>query len=78
MCLPQDDPNGRNSWDETAVLVAVRGASNYFDTEQGTMTVLDDGSNQWEKSISGMHARLLFKMPKDQLTEIIENMMMHK
>ena len=78
MCLPQDDPNGRNSWDQTAVLVAVRGAGDYFDVERGTMTVMDDGSNRWEKCTEGMHARLLFKMPKEQLTGIIEDMMMHK
>lgn len=78
MCLPQDDPNGRNSWDQTAVLVAVRGAGDYFDVERGTMTVMDDGSNRWEKCAEGMHARLLFKMPKEQLTGIIEDMMMHK
>ena len=66
---------------ETAVpciLVEVRGAGNYFDIERGTMTVMDDGSNRWEKCTEGMHARLLFKMPKEQLTGIIEDMMMHK
>ena len=30
MCLPQDNPNGRDSWDQTATLVAVRGASKYL------------------------------------------------
>lgn len=78
MCLPQDDPKGRNSWDETAVLVAVRGIRDYFDIERGTITVLDNGSNIWEKNEKGMHSRLLFKMPKDQLTKVIEDMMMHK
>ena len=30
MCLEQDNPEGRNSWDQSAVLVAVRGAEPYF------------------------------------------------
>lgn len=78
MCLAQDDPKGRDSWDQTAVLVAVRGPRDYFDIERGTITILDDGSNKWEKNEKGMHARLLPKMPVDQLTDVIESMMMHK
>lgn len=78
MCLPQDDPKGRESWDQTTVLVGVQGIRDYFDLEQGVMTVNSDGSNTWKKKASGKHARLLFKMPKDQLATVIETMMMHK
>ena len=39
MCLEQDNPEGRNSWDQSAVLVAVRGAEPYFGLETGTLTV---------------------------------------
>lgn len=78
MCLPQDNPKGRDSWDQTATLVAVRGLRDYFDAERGTITVMDDGSNTWKKEDKGMHSRLLFKMPKEELTSVIETMMMHK
>ena len=77
MCLPQDNPNGRDSWDQTATLVAVRGASKYFDVENGTIIIHDDGSNSWKKDSNGQHARLIFKMPKEQLTAEIEDLMLH-
>ncbi len=38
--LDPHDSNGRMSWDETAVLVAVRGNSNYFDTTVGKIISL--------------------------------------
>jgi inosine-uridine nucleoside N-ribohydrolase len=78
MCLAQDNPRGRDSWDQTATLVAVRGPSDYFDVEQGTITVNDDGSNTWTKSPDGRHARLVFKMPIEELTAQIEQLMMHQ
>lgn len=77
MCLPQDNPKGRDSWDQTATLVAVRGASKYFDVEYGTIMINDDGSNTWKKDPNGRHAHLIFKMPKELLTAEIERLMMH-
>lgn len=65
MCLPQDNPNGRDSWDQTATLVAVRGASKYFDVENGTIIIHDDGSNSW-KRIRMVNMPVLFsKCPKN-------------
>lgn len=78
MCLPQDDPNGRMSWDQTAVLVAVRGAEGYFRTERGRIAVNDDGSNSWEANPEGQHAHLLFDMDKQELTNVIEGLMLHE
>lgn len=78
MALPQDNPEGRMSWDQTAVLVAVRGAKKYFNTEKGTMTVFDDGSDKWTKDPKGNHEHLLFKMPKDELRDVIESLMLHQ
>ena len=78
MCLAQDNPEGRQSWDETAVLVAVRGEADYFDSIQGRMIVADDGSNNWVNDPNGPHAFLTFKMPIEQLTAEIEHLMMHQ
>lgn len=78
MCLPQDDPNGRMSWDQTAVLVAVRGAEGYFRTERGRITVNYDGSNTWESNPEGPHSHILFDMPQKELTDIIEGLMLHE
>jgi len=78
MCLAQDNPNGRESWDQTAVLAAVHGIRDYFDIERGTMAVYDDGSNSWEKDENGNHSRLVFKMQPEQIGKIIEDMMLHE
>ncbi len=78
MALSQDNPEGRMSWDQTTVLVAVRGAGKYFKTEKGTMTVLDDGSDKWTKDPDGSHEHLVFKMSKDKLAEVIESLMLHQ
>jgi hypothetical protein len=44
-------PGSRSSWDLTAVLFAVRGASTYWDLETvGYNKIADDGSNSWQAS----------------------------
>ncbi len=78
ICLRQDDPNGRQSWDQTAVLVAVRGVDKYFRVQKGHMLVAPDGSNTWQDDLNGTHEYLTWKMPIDELTKIIEDMMMHE
>lgn len=78
MCLEQDDPKGRQSWDQTATLVAVRGAAPCFTEERGTIHVNDDGSNTWQPSADGKHARLIFKMTPQEVTKVIEDLMLHQ
>jgi len=72
------DVHGRCSWDQTAALVAVRGADKYFDTVKGRMLVQPDGSNTWQDDPDGPHERLIWKMPEEQLTRVIEDLMMHQ
>ena len=72
------DVNGRSSWDQTAVLVGVRGSGKYFGTVKGRLIVASDGSNTWEDNPEGPHERLVWKMPKAEVTRIIEDMMMHQ
>jgi len=72
------DTNGRMSWDETAALVGARGCKDYFDTVRGRMIVAPNGDNTWEDDPNGTMERLVWKMPKEQLTRIIEDMMMHQ
>lgn len=78
-CIPLDknDANGRMSWDETAVLVAVRGYENYFGAVKGKIMVNEDGSNRWNKN-GTRDKYLTFKMPVDQLQNIIDSLMMHQ
>jgi len=77
ICLRQGDPYGRMSWDQTAVLVAVRGTEPYFGTQRGKMVVASDGSNTWEEHPNGPHQYLTWKMAVEPLTTIIEDLMMH-
>jgi len=72
------DVNGRSSWDETAALVGVRGCRDYFDTVKGRMIVAPSGYNTWVDDPAGNHEYLVWKMPKEEITRIIEDMMMHQ
>jgi inosine-uridine nucleoside N-ribohydrolase len=72
------DVNGRSSWDRTAVLVGVRRCREYFGTVKGRMIVASSGYNTWEDDPNGNHERLVWKMPKEEITRIIEDMMMHQ
>ena len=77
LCLKLD-VNGRCSWDQTAVLVGVRGTQNYFATVKGRMIVLPNGNNTWLDDPNGPHEHLVWKMPKEQLSLLIEDLMMHQ
>ncbi len=78
ICLRQGDFDGRQSWDQTAVLVAVCGVEPYFNTVKGRILVESDGSNTWQNEPNGMHEYLTWKMPIDELTRVIEDLMMHE
>ena len=72
------DPDGRCSWDQTAVLVGVRGCGDYFDTVKGRIRVAPSGENTWENDPNGPHERLVWKMSKEEITCVIEDLMMHQ
>lgn len=67
---------GRNSWDETAVLVAVRGAAPYFSTRKIDFEIGGDGTSSvipGEKFIY-----LTENMPAEEVAKTIEDLMMHQ
>lgn len=78
-CIPMSaqDRYGRMSWDETAVLVAIRGWDNYYTLQPGRFTINNDGSNAWDTSGKG-HFYLVRKMPAPEVTEIINQLIMHQ
>ncbi|MDR2811030.1 MAG: nucleoside hydrolase [Tannerellaceae bacterium] len=78
LCFAEGDPDGRMSWDLTAALVAVKGYEPYFLSERGTMSVNEDGYNNWTPSADGTHVRLIAKLPPAQLAAILETYMMHQ
>ncbi len=74
----EDDKNGRMSWDQTAVLIAVKGYEKYFDINTGRFIAFEDGHNEWKDSENGPHAYVVNKMPVPQITKLIEDLMMHE
>jgi hypothetical protein len=67
-----------NSWDQTAVLVAIKGYEPYYSTERGTVSVDDNGANTWSPSENGTHIRLIEQMPPTRVASLIESYMMHQ
>jgi hypothetical protein len=54
---PQDSA-GRMSWDETAVLIAVKGYKPWWNIQTGKIKIAADGSNTWENG-SSLHSYLI-------------------
>lgn len=79
ICLPmaKEDNNGRSSWDETAVLVAVKGFEPYYTVESGSIIVNDDGSNSWDKEGSNQYY-LVEKLPHEKVQQLINELMQHQ
>ena len=75
--LSEEDKNGRMSWDETAVLIAVYGTEGFFNTKRGTIIIHPDGSNSWKDDPEGKHRYVVQKMPIPEITKFIEDRMMH-
>ena len=79
LCFAEGDPNGRMSWDLTAVLVAVKGYEPYYNVERGTFRVVnDEGTNSWTPDGKGKDLRLIQKVPAVEMAVLIENYMMHQ
>lgn len=76
--MAKEDKNGRMSWDQTAVLVAVRGAAPYYDLQKGRFITRADGTNGWQDDLNGTHSHLVQKMPPDSVAYQIETLMMHQ
>lgn len=73
--------NHRQSWDQTAVLYAVRGLkgglNGYWDLEtQGHLHVNQDGTNVWRRSPDKAHAYLVRKMQPEKIAAVIEALML--
>ncbi len=80
LSIPQRayDRNGRRSWDQTAVLVAIRGLDPYYSWRTGWFVTRPDGSNGWRDDPDGKHRYLVRKMDPKEVTYEIETLMMHQ
>ena len=74
--LDPNDKNGRMSWDETAVLVAVRGYQPYFSVVKGKIAARTDGSNGWDNN-GNRDYYLVQKMPIASMEKILNDFIMH-
>src|SRR5258707_1378629 len=74
--IPQakEDSLGRKSWDETAVLIAIRGYSPWYDLHRGKMIVAADGSDTWDDNGEGqayLVEKVDYKIVQDLINELI-------
>jgi len=67
---------GRSAWDETAVLVAVRGTDRYFNVHRGTYRMIGDkGDDEWiPDEANGPHARITEKLNKVEVGKLIDEL----
>jgi len=72
------EPNGHMSWDETAVLIAVKGVNPYFELRPGFFIASSHGSNEWEDFKNGPHSFVTPLMPFDKLGRLMEKVMMYE
>ena len=78
--IPQqkEDSVGRKSWDETAVLVAIKGYSPYYSLHKGKMGIVAaDGKDYWDDNGRGQ-AYLVEKMDYKQVEALINGFIMHQ
>ena len=79
ICIPlsREDSAGRMSWDETAVLVAIKGYKPWYNIEKGKMIVAEDGSNTWIKEPSP-HSYLTEVQSPAIVEKLINKLIMHQ
>ena len=75
--MAKEDSAGRMSWDETAVLIAVKGYQPYYTLNEGRMIVSEDGSNTWDSEGKG-HAHLVEKIPFENVRNEIQKLIQHQ
>lgn len=75
--LSQQDSAGRMSWDQTAVLIAVKGYKPWWNIQTGKIRVADDGTNTWESG-SSVHSYLIESQSPIIIQHLINDLMMHQ
>ena len=71
---------GRAAWDETAVLVAVRGIEPYFNAERGSYRMVGNkGNDAWAPDEeNGPHLRITEKVSKAEVGRVIDELICRK
>jgi len=72
--------NNREAWDQTAVLYAVRGASNYWTLSEPGFCLMHariiHGYNEWIPTPQKQHRYLVEAMPPEEVGKVIEELML--
>lgn len=75
--MAAEDSAGRKSWDETAVMVAIKGAAPFYSLHYGTIKVSEDGSNTWSDT-GKQQAYLVPELSPVTVEEKIQQWIMHQ
>ena len=74
-----DQLAGHPAWDESAVLIAVRGEESYFALEHGFYDITDARGNcVWRYNLSSRSCRVLQKTPRVEVGKVIDELMTRK
>ena len=79
LCIPKakEDSAGRMSWDETAVLIAVKGWERYYTLVPGKFVCSTEGANSWDGAAGGQYY-IKEKIPAGQVQAIIDRLIRHQ
>ena len=75
--MAKEDSAGRKSWDETAVLVGIKGYDKWYTLHKGRIIVADDGKDTWDDRGTGQ-AYLVEKADYKEVQELINQLIMHQ
>jgi inosine-uridine nucleoside N-ribohydrolase len=76
--LAKEDADGRKSWDETAVLVAIKSYQPWYNLHTGHIgSITPEGKNTWDDSGKGQ-AYLVEKADYKQVQMLINELIMHQ
>jgi pyrimidine-specific ribonucleoside hydrolase len=78
ICIPMSkgDADGRMSWDEVAVLIAIKGFKPWFNVKTGRIIVEENGSNKWDYNGSG-HAYIEFSKTVPEIETVLNELMVY-
>jgi pyrimidine-specific ribonucleoside hydrolase len=79
IAIPKDpkDSMGRSSWDETAVLVGIKGYQPWYKLKAGKIVMNKDGSNRWSDD-PPVHHHLVEVQPAAVVEQLINKLIMHQ
>ena len=69
----------RNSWDQAAVLCAIRNPKKYFYVNgPGKFIIFENGQNAWDPDTNANHYFLSHKYPYQKIADVIDELMMYE